>query len=242
MNRVENIERYLKAQLAQERRTVLASGHPEPAPFVTISRQAGIGGHALADAMLAVFSQQTDTDVFHGWQIYDKTICEIVAKDPQFSRSLDSLLEEEYRSRTTDFFHQMLRATADQTLVAERVFLVVRAIAGMGRSIIVGRGSSHATKDLPLGVHLRVVAPEDERVHRTMEVRDLSERDARAFVRARDADRARLLKVHFGVDIDDPLGYDLTCNTANATFNEIAEAVAGVVRRRATVPAESGMP
>jgi cytidylate kinase len=240
MNRVENIERYLRATLAAERRTVPASGHPEPVPFVTISRQAGIGGHDLAEAMLTEFSQQPETDLFHGWQIYDKTICEIVAKDPQFSRSLDSLLEEEYRSRTTDFFHQMLRATADQTLVTERVFLVVRAIASMGRSIIVGRGSSHATNDLPMGVHLRVVAPEDERVRRTMDLRGLSERDARAFVKARDADRARLLKVHFGVDIDDPLGYDLTCNAASATFDEVAAAVAGIVRTRASVPAESG--
>ena len=235
MNRVENIERYLQAKLASER--IPASPDVEVAvmPFVTISRQAGTGGHAVAEAVLETFDRQPDTSVFGGWQVYDKTVCEIVARDPAFARSLDSLIDEEYRSPTSDFFHQMLRSTVDQKMVMNRVFLVVRTIAGMGRAIIVGRGGSHVTRDMDGGVSLRLVASEAFRARRAMEIHGMSEREAIAGARRRDADRARLIRAHFGADIDDPTGYDLVANTEYLSFGEIADAVTAVVRRRAAV-------
>jgi hypothetical protein len=35
---------------------------------------------------------------------------------------LDSLLDEEYRSPTADFFHQLVRSTSDQDRTLARVF------------------------------------------------------------------------------------------------------------------------
>jgi hypothetical protein len=66
-----------------------------------------------------------------------------------------------------------------------------------------------------------------------MEVHGLSEREARAGARKRDADRARLLRARFDADIDDPTGYDVTWNIGDVTFEEISEATAALVRRRA---------
>lgn len=212
---------------------------PEPSrvesrvrPFVTISRQTGTDGHGLADTMLAIFSEQEDTELFNGWRVYDRSICEMVVQDQRFAGSLDLLVEEEYRSRANDFFQQMLRSTADQTMVMNRVFVVVRALAGMGKAIIVGRGGSHVTRDMPRGVSLRIVAPEDVRIARAMEVRGLTEKEARAGSRKRDADRARLVRSHFSADIDDPVGYDVTWNVGSASFEEISHATASLVRSR----------
>jgi cytidylate kinase len=233
MSRVEDIDRYLRAHFAAEQRPASAPKDSRVLPFITISRQTGIGGHALADAMVEAFERQEDVDVFGGWQVYDRSLCEIVAKDPRFSRSLDSLIEEEYRSRTNDFFHQMLRSTADQSMVMNRVFLVVRAVAGMGKAIIVGRGGSHVTADIPQGISLRIVAPEGVRIARAVEVHGLSEREALAGARKRDADRSRLVRERFGADIDDPTGYDTIWNIGNVTFEEISKATAALVRCRA---------
>jgi cytidylate kinase len=126
----------------------------------------------------------------------------------------------------------MLRSTAAQTMVMDRVFLVVRAIAGMGKSIIVGRGGSHVTKDMPQGVSLRIIAPEEARISRAMEVYGLTEKEARAGASKRDSERARLLRSHFGADINDTTGYDVTWNTGSASFEEISEATAALVRCR----------
>lgn len=235
MNRVEHIERYLKASLAADRRSGGRDDGAGGRPFVTISRQAGTGGHALADAMLEVFDREPDEDLFSGWQVYDRTVCEIVAKDPRFTRSLDSLVEEEYRSRTNDFFHQVLRSTVDQNMVMDRVFLVVRTIARMGRAIIVGRAGAQVTRGMPEGVSVRMIAPEAARIARAMRVHDLSERAARSGGRKRDADRARLVRAHFDVDISDPASYDATFNAATLTHEQIAAAVARLVAERAIV-------
>jgi Cytidylate kinase-like family len=238
VKRVEDIDRYLRAHFSAEKTSKAATPEPVRHPFVTISRQAGTGAHALGQAILDAFGRQDDTELFGGWQVYDRTLCEIVAKDPRFAGSLDSLLEEEYRTKTDDFFHVMLRSTVDQSMVTERVFLVVRTIARMGKAIIVGRGGSHVTKGLAQGISLRMVAPEDFRVARAMEALGLSEREARAGARKRDADRARLMRANFGVDIEDPTGYDMTWNIASASYEEIAGAAAVLVRSRAAdIPA-----
>ena len=215
MSRVEDIDRYLRAHFAAERRQQPGPTEARVHPFVTISRQAGTGAHALADTMLQVFGEQDDADLFSGWRVFDRSICEIVVEDPRFVSSLDSLVEEEYRSRANDFFHQMLRA-----------------IASMGKSIIVGRGGSYVTADMPVGVSLRVIAPEDVRIARAMDVHDLTEKEARAGSRKRDADRARLIKAHFSANISDPTGYDVTWNVGNASHEEIAFATAALVRCR----------
>lgn len=234
MRRIDDIDRYLRATLAAERVQGAAPGPPDRHPFVTISRQAGTGAHPLAEAMVDVFSARPEEDLFSGWQVYDRTLCELVAREPRFARSFDSLIEEEYRSKTDDFFHQMLRSTVDQKMVMDRTFLVVRAIAGMGKSIIVGRGGSFVTKDMPLGISLRLVSPDEYRIERAMRVHDLNEREARSGAKKRDADRARMIKKHFGADISDPAGYDVTFNVASVDYHTIGSAVAALVAARAT--------
>ena len=93
MGRVEDIERYLKVSLASQRERRADYSVARAYPFITISRQTGVGGHALADKMLEVFSEQEDVEVFGGWRIYDRALCDIVAEDPGFGGSLESLTE-----------------------------------------------------------------------------------------------------------------------------------------------------
>lgn len=232
MSRIESIERYLRTQLAAD------DGVPVRAPdgatdaFITISRQSGVGGHALAEEIIAVFDRQPERQCFSGWQVFDRTVCEMVADDPAYAKNLESLLEEEYRSATADLFHQVLHRTADQDLVAQRVFLVVRTLAGMGKAIIVGRGGAQATAGMAGRLAVRIVAPMEHRVARAMEVHGLSERDARAGAVRRDRDRRRLLEANFGADIDDPLQYDLVADASRVGFGEIGEALAAVLRVR----------
>jgi len=233
MDRVADIDRYLRAYFASQQTSEAAPSQPHARPFVTISRQAGIGGHDLADTIVDVFSS-IDDPIFDGWRVYDRTLCEMVAGDPRYRKSLDSLVEEEYRAKANDFFHQMIRSTVDQKLVMNRVFLAVRTVAGMGKGVIVGRAGAQVTEDMPEGVSIRVIAPEDARIARAMDAHGLTEREARAGGRKRDADRARLIKAHFGVDIDDPTGYDAVFNAGIMSFGEIARSAAVMVRARTT--------
>ena len=85
---------------------------------------------------------------------------------------------------------------------------------------------------MPYRVALRLVAPEDHRIHRLMDLNDLDERGARDLMKRRDSHRARLLKTNFQVDVGDPTNYDATWNTAAVPYDQIAAAVAVLVQQR----------
>ena len=233
MSQIDIIERYLKSQIAESKAAAAQHRERRAHPFVTISRSAGAGGTTFAARLLEVFDEQDDTDLFGGWQVFDRRLCQLVVKDPAYARSLDRLLAEEYHTKTGDFFRQVIGATVDQGIIMDRVFQVVRALAAIGKAIIIGRGGSEVTKGMPTGLSVRLVAPEPQRIEHLMSLEHLSERDARNEVRRRDAHRARLIKTHFNTDIADPTGYDVTWNTAMASIDDIAEATVILVRQRA---------
>lgn len=235
MTQLDRLERYLQAQMDLYRPpgTVDEAGAPPATqPFVTISRQAGAGGHSVAEAMLAEFDRQPEHEIFGGWQIFDQKLCEIVASDPTYSGSLQALLAEDYKGPAADMVQSVLRSSLDQDFVMAKVFRTVRALAAIGKAIIVGRGGAQVTADMHAGVHFRIVAPEPQRIERVMEVYELDRRRARSHTRQLDTNRARLIKSNFGVDIDDPRQYDAVWNTGSASVEDIAAATVGLVRAR----------
>ena len=231
MKNLDAIARYLSIQAAQMKISEKAAPGA-PRPFVTISRQAGAGGHALADILLEVFAAQEDADLFGGWRIFDRRLCEIVAEHPTYKNSMPSLLNEEYRPKAHDFFHQLFHSTVDQDLLMAEVFRVVRTVAGVGKAIIVGRAGSEVTRGQAPGVSVRLIAPEEVRIRGVMEFYGLDEKTARAEATKLDTGRARLLKTHFKADIDDPLLYDAVWNTGDVSVEVIAECVVQMLRHR----------
>lgn len=232
MSRVADLDRYLRVHLAGEAPPPPVEATRKSRPFITISRQAGVGGHALADAIVAGFARRPNAELYGDWRVYDRSLCELVASEARFAASLDSLVEEEYRSKADDFFHQLLRSTVDQDQVMGRVFLTVRTVAGMGKTVIIGRAGSHVTRDMDGGLSLRVVAPDAARTAALAERLNVPLRRARSEMERRDAARARLLKAHFGVDIDDPAGYDAVVNLGRMTTVDVVELAASLVAIR----------
>ena len=232
MNPSTDITRFLDALSKAEHIETLPHGGPRgTAPFVTISRQAGAGGHSLAEALLRLMERQEDKSLFQGWQILDQQLCEILLQDSFLDVSLQSLLSEEYRSQVREFVRSLL-GQQDQHLAIRKMFEVIRSVAAVGKVIIVGRAGSHITKRLELGVHARLVAPEPLRVRRMMKLLNQDEEESRKVVRKQDHDRIRLLKAYFQVDIDDPLQYDVIWNTGAVSFEVIAESIIGLIRQR----------
>lgn len=202
-------------------------------PFVTISRQAGAGGHTVAEELIKVFAAQEDKQLFGEWQLFDQNLVEMVSNDHDMYVSIESLLSEDYRTRTDDFFEQVLTAHTPQEVVMQRMFRIVRELAEVGKVVIVGRAGSQVTQGLDPAVSVHIIAPEDQRVRRMMELHQLNEKRARELTRKHDAGRARLLKHHFKVDVDDALLYDVTWNTGQVAPQAIAHAITAVLRDRA---------
>lgn len=240
MSSVNPIERFLFAKM-YETRPSGEKERPPIRPFVTISRQAGAGGHTLARTLLDVLSRQDDAHIFGGWEMFDQKLVAMVAHDPDLQVSVESLLGEQYHRAADDFFRQILSSTTHQDLVMDRVFRLVRLLAEVGKAVVVGRAGSEVTRGLGPAVSVRLVAPKEVRIERMMNLHGIDRKAARSATESQDEGRSRLLKRHFRVDIDDPLLYDATWNTAQVSCEVIAESIVTTLRHRVH-EAEVGWP
>jgi hypothetical protein len=81
--------------------------------------------------------------------------------------------------------------------VYRRVAETIRALAEMGRVIIVGRGGLFITRDMPGGIHLRLVAPLEHRVATTVTATGASKECAASIVREKDRNRQSFYRRHW---------------------------------------------
>ena len=238
MSTISNVEHYLAAMAKMERNSQVNRGDTAGLPFITLSRQAGAGGRSLAEVLLKAMAREADAELFHGWQIFDRQLCESVVQDPELQDSLRSLLDEYYHSQIGEFVLGLFGRQTPQDAAILRLSQVMRSLASVGKVIIVGRGGSQVAKGLPQGLHLRLIAPERVRVQRMMTLLGMTisgqdEAAARRRTRELDKERDRLLKTHFQVDVTDPLNYHAVWNTDEVALETIAAAVIAMIKQRA---------
>lgn len=206
---------------------------PTGLPFVTISRQAGAGGHTLARNILgqldALYPARGGSE---GWEVFDQKLCALIAQDEKLGFSFDALVTEEYRSEISQFVHELIRQKASRYAAYKRVFSVVRLLATLGNCVIVGRAGMCVAADMPLGVHIRLIASRETRIKNMMQLMETDELTARNAVRTQDRDRRRLVDDFFGRDIDDPSLYDVVLNMDRVHPGEAAELVARMLNQK----------
>lgn len=226
MKHLQMIQKFLK-----EKRDV--DDFPEYGfPFVTISRQAGAGGHLLSYVILTEFLKHRDDPIFEGWHVFDKELCELVARDPLLQKDMEVLLNEKCRSQFNDFVESLYTGRSEQHTLYKTTFKVVRMLALIGKVVIVGRGGSLITCDLPQGIHIRLVAPETHRIIWMMKRFKLHKEEAREAVLKQDKDRRKLIKLFFNRDIEDPLLYDMVWNTGKVGLDVITRATIEMISQR----------
>ena len=206
---------------------------PTGKPFVTISRQAGAGGHTLARNILRKLDEYyPHSGGSEGWEVFDQKLCALIAQDEKLGYSFDALVTEEYRSEISQFVHEIIRQKASRYAAYKRVFEVVRLLATLGNCVIVGRAGMCVAADMPLGVHIRLVADPETRVKNMMQLLESNEAVARKAVRDQDRDRRRLVDDFFGQDISNPSLYDLVINMNRVESEEAAELVAHMLNQK----------
>lgn len=201
-------------------------------PFITISRQTGAGSHLLCDQLLKDFRTQP-SDLFRGWHVFDRLIVEAVAQDPELSRSLEDLVKEHFESEFQDLMDSLIAGMSSHYHLYKKTFQVITMLAAIGKVIIVGRAACCVTEQFTTGIHLRLVAPEADRIAATMKRLKVGNDEARKIMKRKETERRRVLKTFFCKDTDDPLLYDVVWNTSKVEMHEISEAVIQLVQHRA---------
>jgi cytidylate kinase len=194
-------------------------------PYLLISREKGAGGNAVAQAV----SRRL------GWQVFDNQIVDQIAQKANVRRQLIESLDERVQATIQGIVGQILHPEEIGTSgYLAHLKEIVLALGHQGDVIIIGRGARYL---LPtqFGVNVRLVAPIAIRTERIAQEQHLTLSAARAQVETADRDRAKLVHRHFGHDIADPLGHDLTINTAELSIEAAAEVVLTALQQKLAV-------
>jgi CMP/dCMP kinase len=210
---------------------------------VTLSREYGSGGGEIA----ARLSQRLH------WRLIDHAIVERVASEMGTSTQEAEAFDERAESKLAQVLGCLVYASplllsgapqqvllANEQTYSDTVKRIVRAAAQRGHTVIVGRASQVLLASLHDVLHVRIVAPFENRVAYVMQREGLDEAQARARVLTKDRDRARYLETEYHHRPEDPHLYDLVLDTTTLGLNNAVEIICFALFQKARHIYEQG--
>lgn len=190
--------------------------------IISVGREFGSGGRVIAEAL----SKRFDIP------IYDRhLITEIAAKT--------GLAPEEIEKYNENPKHKLLSRTVRgysnsiEDNIAEMQFNFIREKAESGESfVVVGRCSETKLKKFPALVSLFILADMDAKVKRVMELYDLSEDKAKAFIDKKDRKRKRYHNYHCSGHWGDSRLYDLSINSSRLGIERTIDCLVSYIKER----------
>jgi len=191
-------------------------------PYLTVSREKGAGGNAVAKLVGRRL----------GWQVFDNEIVDEIAKKSHIRRQLIESLDERDQATIQDMIGQLMNLQEiDTSGYLDYLKQVMLTLGHQGNVVIVG----HAARFIlpaQFGLSVRMVAPIEVRIRRIADKACLSLKAARVEVERTDRERVKSVRRHFGHDVTDPLSHDLIINTAALSVEAAAEVIATALQRK----------
>ena len=156
-----------------------------------MARHCGAGGSDVAERVAERLNWLHRSEP--PWRGYDRELVEKVAEDHELSTAMIETLTDDRRTWLSD----TLGGGPGEMALLRRVAATVRALAEAGRCIIVGRGGVFITRDMPGGMHVRLVAPREFRVRRKAAEWAVSEAEAGSRIRKIDENRRQFYQRYF---------------------------------------------
>ena len=208
----------LTRRLTEEARSG-PSDTPALGPYVTISRQAGSGGLAVARSVADRL----------GWSVLDRELVEDLARelelDPRHLQLMDETRSNWFRDTILNLLDSKL---VHQDSFASLIGRVMVLAAHGGEVVVVGR-AGHLILPRANGVSVRIVAPKAWRIARIAEREEIGERAAAEKVASLDAARSNFIRRHFKADPQDPAEFDLVIDVARFGYEATAKMIRGAL-------------
>lgn len=202
-----------------EKKSLAAISHR---PVLTISGMFGGGRERLAVALCKEFE----------YELYGRELLDAVAADLRCQRMLLESFDERGQSNIRVMLETWLRGREiehDEYIAA--LFRVMGSLAEKGGAVILGRCGSYILEERA-ALRILVMAPFANRLQRVMTGWKISEKEARKLIERRDREQADFARRFFRRELSDPLGFDLTVNTARFEPERLAGLVRGALAQR----------
>ena len=223
---LERCQTFVNYQLQPANRAALGKsiGHPRA---VTISRQAGCGAAIVAEKLAGLLQQRSPRDSCP-WTVFDRNLMAKVLEDHHLPARLAKFLPEDRMTELQDIADELFGLRPASWTVIEQTSETILRLAELGHVIIIGRGANVITARLPGVLHVRLVAPLEQRIEHAHEAYEMTRKAAREFCRREDLGRARYLKKYYKADTNDPMLYHLVLNTGLVSYDDAARLIADV--------------
>jgi cytidylate kinase len=197
---------------------------------VTISRQAGCGAVIIAEKLADYLQQQTPSDAAK-WTVFDRELMNKVLADHNLPQYLARFLPEDRASQIEDTLADIFGVHPPTHTVVQQTAETLLQLAEIGSAILIGRAGNIVTAKIPNVLHVRLVAPLDDRMERICRDDHKTPAEARRFCLEEEQARTRYVKTYFHADINDALRYHLVINTSNLGYESSARIIADAVMR-----------
>mgnify|MGYP001766516455 CR=1 FL=1 len=196
---------------------------------ISISRQVGSGGHEIALAL----SQKL------GYRFFDRALMQKIGLEAGITKGeVVDLTAERHHTQIGEVNAMLFNAASPIALgsyeasgmgaearAAEAVSKIMRRAFEQGDVVIEGRGSQGVLQDDPGVLHVRFVAPNEQRIEYLMKRDNITRDAARKMVKEADNAQADYIRRYFGADITDPTLYHLIINTAKVSQEKALELI-----------------
>ena len=189
---------------------------------VTVSRQAGAGGTAIA----------VEVGTRLGWPVYDRGLVERVANEMHLRTKLLESVDE----RRLHWLRECVESFSQGRHVSESAFVrhlvqTMLSLSTHGACVLVGRGAAAVLPPLTT-LRVAVVAPRADRVVNLANEQGVSREEAARRVDRIDHEREAFVRDHFGRNPADPANFDIVLNSSRFSRAECAGLVIEALHRR----------
>ena len=178
---------------------------------VTVSREAGAGGHTVAEKLAEYLQRRTPAGACP-WTVFDRNLVEKVLEDHNMPRSLARFMPEDRITESADVMDELFGLHPPSWTLVRKTSETILHLAELGNVIIIGRGAAIITSKLDYVFHVRLVASQEKRLAALQNYEHVSRKAALKILREEDRGRRRYVKKYFDKDLTDPLLYHMVIN------------------------------
>jgi cytidylate kinase len=206
------------------------SARPQVRRAVTISRQAGCGAILVAERLAHYLQQHLPAEEAK-WTVFDRELMEKVLADHNLPKYLTKFLPEDRASQIEDTLADIFGVHPPTQKVVQQTAETILQLAELGGAILIGRAGNIVTAKLPNVLHVRLVAPLEDRIERLCRDEQKTPAEARRFCLEEEQARTRYVKTYFNADINNALLYHLVINTSRVGCEQAARIIGDAMLR-----------
>jgi cytidylate kinase len=231
MKSIAGVEQFLRGAEYEVQHRSESTTPDARRPIITISRQAGSGAHAVAEALVAGL-QAEEPPASPLWTMFDRDLVERVLEEHELPKRLAEFMPEDRVSEIAETVDGLLGVHPPTWTLVRKTADTILRLAEIGNVVVVGRAGNIITNRLAAAFHARLVGSVPRRIEHLQDYLRVDAAEATKYLRVTDAARKRYVHKYYGKDIDDPLLYHLVVNTDRVTYGETARLIIGALHER----------